>query len=126
MQKAFKLDGTKYWKYILCYIVISHDPKSVMKHLEAKCTLKESSIKEPDKLPGVRIRKHIFPTSEETWAMSSDLYVARAIANVKWELERSNQTLRSKVATPMLTSYRPEWTNPQSWMLSWQTTTKSR
>ena len=40
--------------------------------------------------------------------MSLDLYVARAITNVKQELERSNQTLRPKDTTPMSTKYRPE------------------
>ena len=89
-------------------LVISHDPKSVMQHLEAKYTLKESSVKEPDEYLGARIRKFTLPTGEETWAMSLDLYVARAIANVERELERLNQTLRPKVTTPMSSGYRPK------------------
>ena len=71
-------------------LIVSHDPNSVMKHLEAKYTLKESSVKEPDEYLGNQIRKHILPTGKETWAMFSDLYVPRVIANVEQELERSN------------------------------------
>ena len=112
MQKACKPDGTKYWEYILCYVddmlVISHDPKSVMQHLESKYTLKESSVKEPDEYLGTWIRKFTLPAGEATWAMSSDLYIARAIADVEQELKRSNQTLRPRVTTPMSTRYRPK------------------
>ena len=112
MRKACKPDGTKYWEYVLCYVdnvlVISHDPKSVMQHLEAKYTLKESSVKEQDKYFGAQIRKFILPIGEETWAMSSNLYVSRAIADVERELEQSNQTLRPRVSTPMSTGYRPK------------------
>ena len=40
--------------------------------------------------------------------MSSDLYVKRAIADVETELAKVNQTLRSKVSTPLSSNYRPE------------------
>ena len=96
MRKACKPDGTKYWEYVLCYVddvlIVSHNPKAVMKHLEAKYTLKPSSVKEPDEYLGARVRKYTLPEGE-TWAMSSDLYVEHAIADVERELGRSNQTL---------------------------------
>lgn len=42
------------------------------------------------------------------WAMSSDLYVKRALADVERELNEINQTLKNKVSTPISDGYRPE------------------
>ena len=46
--------------------------------------------------------------ADDCWAMSSDLYVKRAIADVERELAQVNQKLRTKVSTPMSSGYRPE------------------
>jgi len=42
------------------------------------------------------------------WAMSSDLYVKRAISEVEQELGHVGQRLSTKVSTPMSAGYRPE------------------
>jgi hypothetical protein len=42
------------------------------------------------------------------WAMSSDLYVKRAVTEVERELEEIGERLSTKVSTPMSQGYRPE------------------
>ena len=113
MRPACKPDGTKYWEYVLCYVndvlIVSHDPHRVMDHLKQRYTLKESSVKEPDEYLGAQIcRYELDGGKTKTWAMSSDLYVKRAIADVERELEKVGQTLKTRVTTPLSTSYRPE------------------
>lgn len=111
MRKARKPDGTRYWEYVLCYVddvlVVSHNPKLVMEHLCSRYTMKEGSIKEPDEYLGAQVRRYT-SGDQSTWAMSSDLYVKRAIADVERELKYIGQTLRNKVSTPMSSGYRPE------------------
>ena len=112
MRKACKPDGTPYWEYVLCYVddvlVISHKPKVIMDYLASCYTMKKGSVKEPDEYLGTQIKRYNLNGDQQTWAMSSDLYVKRAIADVETELEKVGQTLRGKVSTPMTTDYRPE------------------
>lgn len=112
MRKACKPDGTKYWEYILCYVddvlVISHDPKSIMNYLSSRYTMKKGSVKDPDEYLGTRIRRHTLPDGSLSWAMSSDLYVKRAIDDVELELKHIGQGLRTRVSTPLSSKYRPE------------------
>jgi hypothetical protein len=111
MKKNTKADGFQYWEYVLCYVddvlVISHEPQQVMDYLNSKYTMKKSSVKPPDEYLGAEIRKYDKGT-KEVWAMSSDLYVKRAIADVETELSYLGQGLRTKVTTPMSSKYRPE------------------
>ena len=76
--------------------------------IKTKSALKNSSVKEPDKYIAIRVRNYTLPTSKEAWVMFSDQHIAQAMADVKRELERSNQAFRPKVTTPMSTKYRPE------------------
>jgi hypothetical protein len=116
MKPNTKPDGFKYWEYVLCYVddvlVISHDPKKVMDYLDSCYTMKAGSVKEPDEYLGAQIRKHNLD-GKEVWAMSSDLYVKRAIADVEMELSHIGQTLRNKVSTPLSSGYRPEFDTPE-------------
>ena len=89
-------------------LVISHNPTAVKQHLESKYTLKLFNVKELDEYLGAHVRRHTLPEGREIWAMSSNLYVEWAIANVEQELARSNQTFHPKVSTPMSTGYRPK------------------
>jgi hypothetical protein len=112
MRKACKPDGSKYWEYVLCYVddvlVISHDPKAVMDELSKRYTMKKGSVKDPEEYLGTQIRRYPLPDGSVSWAMSSDLYVKRAIADVETELKHIGQGLRNKVPTPMSSDYRPE------------------
>ena len=116
MRPNVKPNGDKYWEYVLCYVddvlVISHDPKNVMQHLESKYTLKEGSVKEPDTYLGAEVKKHFIEHSEDPtkprWAMSSDLYVQQAVKEVERELCQVGDRLATKVTTPMSNGYRPE------------------
>ena len=112
MKRNRKPDGMEYWEYVLVYVddvlVISHDPGKVMKIFQKAYTMKKDSVKEPEEYLGTRIRRFTMEDGTETWAMSSDLYVKRAIADVQTELAKVNQALRTKVSTPLSSDYRPE------------------
>ena len=113
MRKAVKPDGFKYWEYVLCYVddvlAVSHDPKKILEFLEQRYTLKAGSVKAPTEYLGAEIRKYTIPgTGKECWAMSSDLYVKRAVAEVERVLGEKNQSLKNRVTTPTSSGYRPE------------------
>jgi hypothetical protein len=84
----------------------------VMVYLETKYTLKEGSVKEPDAYLGAEVKKWTIDGSDNPtktrWAMSSDLYVKRALADVERELASVDQKLPTKEPTPMAQGYRPE------------------
>ena len=116
MRPAVKPNGDKYWEYILCYVddvlVVSMDPNSIMDHLRQHYTLKEGSVHEPDIYLGAEIKKWTIDGADNPakarWAMSSDSYVRRSIADVEQELAQIDQRLPTKVTTPLSSGYRPE------------------
>jgi hypothetical protein len=116
MRPATKPDGTKYYEYVLIYVddalVVSHDPKSIMTNLSDTYTLKEGSVKEPDMYLGAEIKKYYLKDSDDPqktrWAISSDLYVKKAIADVETELAQVDKKLVTKASTPLSAGYRPE------------------
>jgi len=116
MRPNVKPNGDKYWEYVLVYVddvlVMSHDPKAVMTHLETRYTLKAGSVKEPDAYLGAEVKKHYVQDSDDPskvrWSMSSDLYVKRSVAEVERELLQVGDKLRTRVTTPMSAGYRPE------------------
>jgi hypothetical protein len=116
MKPGVKPDGTKYWEYVLCYVddilVISHKPKEAMAYLQSRYTLKEGSVKEPEQYLGAKIKKWYIHGSDDPtkprWAMSSETYVKRAIADVETELGKVDKMLPTKASTPLSAGYRPE------------------
>ena len=110
-----KPNGDKYWEYVLCYVddtlCISHEPQVVMDYLASKYTLKKGSVKKPDAYLGAEVKKWTIDGAENPtkvrWAMSSDLYVTRAMNEVECELEEIGEH-STKVSTPMSQGYRPE------------------
>jgi hypothetical protein len=114
MKPNMKPCGFAYWEYVLCYVddvlVLSHEPEKVMKHLQTRYVLKADSLKEPDEYLGSQIRKYQLPggDTKTRWAMSSDLYVKRAVADVETELHANGEGLKTKVSTPVSNGYRPE------------------
>ena len=60
-QAAMKVDGFKYYEYVLVYIddilAVSGNPKAIMDYLESKYMLKKDSIKEPDSYLGTKVFK---------------------------------------------------------------------
>jgi hypothetical protein len=73
MQPAIKVDGTKYWEYILCYVdnvlVISREPDKIMEHLKSHYTLKKGSVHELDVYLGAEIKKWNIPGSDNPLKM---------------------------------------------------------
>lgn len=116
MRAATKLDGFKYWEYVLVYsddiLALSHDPQKIMDYLASKYTLKEGSVKEPDTYLGAEIIKFTIHGCDDPekprWAMSSTTYIKRSIADVETELTKVGKKLPTKVKTPMASGYRPE------------------
>ena len=116
MRPKVKPNGDKYWEYVLCYVddilCVSHEPQVVMDYLASKYTLKKGSVKEPDAYLGAEVKKWTIEgadnPSKVRWAMSSDLYVKRAVTEVERELDEIGERLSTKVSTPMSQGYRPE------------------
>jgi hypothetical protein len=114
MKKQVKPSGEKYWAYVLCYVddilVISHNPKETMDYLSDIYTLKEGSVKEPDLYLGNQVKKWDLDGERTCWAMSSDLYVKRAVSEVEKELGNVGECLHlpTRTTTPMSAGYRPE------------------
>jgi hypothetical protein len=86
--------------------------------------LKGGSVKAPDVYLGAEVKQFKIPESDEPgkirWAMSSSKYVARAVKDVKTELENVGLGLPKRTTTPLSQGYRPELDRikPRSWMLS--------
>lgn len=116
MRPGVKANGDKYWEYVLCYVddllVVSIEPQKVMDALSEKYTLKKGSVKPPDSYLGADVKQYNIGGPEDSaklkWAMSSDTYVARAVADVQRELSQCGQCLQKNVSTPMASGYRPE------------------
>ena len=122
MKPKVKPCGFKYWEYVLVYVddilVISHEPQVVMDYLSQKYTLKSGSVGEPTAYLGAEVKKWMIEGAEDPlkprWALSSDLYVKRAVANVERELADVGERLSTKVKTPLTPGYRPEMdTSPE-------------
>ena len=116
MKPKKKTNGEAYWEYVLVYVddilCVSHEPQAFMDYIATKYTLKSGSVKEPDAYLGAEIRKYYIAESDDPskvrWAMSSDLYVKRAIQEVERELTQINQKLATRVTTPLSAGYRAE------------------
>lgn len=116
MKPKTKLDGFKYWSYILVYtddiLAIDHNPQSIMDYLASRYTLKPGSVQEPELCLGSQVSKFYIEGAENPekprWAMSSEKYVKQAVADVELELSNVDQCLPTRVTTPMSQGYRPE------------------
>ena len=116
MRPAIKPDGEEYYEYILVYVddilAISHDPKTVMKHIQANFKFKDNKVEPPDMYLGAKLRKRKLG-NYECWTMSSYEYVQAAINNVQEKLSKTNMGLQKRAPTPMSSGYRPELDNSE-------------
>ena len=76
MRPAVKLDGTKYYEYMLAHVDdlcgMSIDTKSMFDAIGQLFRLKEGTVKEPDLYLGADIEKKCFTGDPKPrWAMSS-------------------------------------------------------
>jgi Reverse transcriptase (RNA-dependent DNA polymerase) len=116
MKAKGKPNGDAYWEYVLVYVddilCISHEPQKFMDMLGDKYTLKAGSVGPPTTYLGAEIRQHRIEGSDEPekvrWAMSSDAYVKRAVAEVESKLEEIGEKLSTRVQTPLTPDYHPE------------------
>jgi hypothetical protein len=83
MRPKTKLDGFKYWSYILVYtddiLVVDHEPQVIMDYLASHYTLKPGSVKEPKTYLGSQVSKFYIEGAEipekPHWAMSSEAFI---------------------------------------------------
>jgi Reverse transcriptase (RNA-dependent DNA polymerase) len=113
LRPAVKIDGTKYYEYVLCYVddilCGSEHPQKFMDYLATAYTLKKGSVVEPTIYLGADVKKFTTRIDSSAWGISSDTYVKRAVAEVERKLAETDKTLRTgKCANPMRSGYRPE------------------
>ena len=114
-REATKLNGFKYYEYLLTYVddilIVSHNPKPILELLGNRYDLKPDSIGPPEQYLGANIEKYQIigdDTGCEYWSMSPKQYVQEAICNVKELLKEEDRTLKSKVKMPFPSGYKPE------------------
>lgn len=112
MRPAMRADGTKFYEYVICYVddIVYQGLKAdeFMDYLNTVYTLKPGSVKQPETYLGADVRVHELSSGDKAWAISSDTYVKRAIAEVERELGSVSKELKKKVTSPMASGYRPE------------------
>jgi hypothetical protein len=112
LRPAIKADGSKIYEYVLCYvddcIFQGIDPKAFMDYLRGSYKLKEGSVKSPETYLGADIRVYELSNNRTAWALSSDTYVKRAVAEVERELSYVGKALTKRVSSPLASGYRPE------------------
>ena len=115
MRAKTKPDGSQYWSYIMVYtddlLVVDHEPQVIMDYMASRYTLKPGSVMEPDSYLGSQISKFRIDGAEDPdkprWAMSSELYVKQAVADVETELNKVDKYLPKRVTTPVAQGYQP-------------------
>jgi hypothetical protein len=114
MKKRLRPNGSDYYELILVFVddilCISHNPREFMNRLGKIYELR-GTVSEPSIYLGANVMKHQLPNGSSCWAMSSEMYVKNAIANVKELLHEDGRELRTtkkRGQTPLPTSYKPE------------------
>ena len=108
---AVKPDGSKYYKYIMCYVndilSVSLDAKSISQSLQGQFKLKGNKIEPPDMYLGAQLGT-MQVEGNDGWFISSEKYVKSTIQNIEETLQRMGQWLPSKCKTPLAYGYCPE------------------
>jgi len=109
---ATKVTGEKYYEYLFVYtddiLAIGVNPKEVLARLNKYFSLKPDSIHPPDDYLGTKIKKTTLPNGQIAWGQSSSHYVNIAVSNLEKWMKPRGYTFPKKVATPMISSYKPE------------------
>ena len=114
MRSAIKeSDGSEYWEYVLLYVddalAISMNAKDILDNEIGKYwTMKKDSIGPPKVYLGNKISKVSLENGVSAWAFSSSQYVQSAVSNVEEYLDKINEKLPKRAATPFPSNYRPE------------------
>ena len=108
LRSQIKPDGTKYYEYLVVYVddilIVSHAPQEIVKQiLNQPYELKGGDA--PKSYLGGCIGKYMLSDNTETWYMSSNQYLERAIGIVE---EKMGPLPPKKIATPLPTDYHPE------------------
>ena len=111
LRPAVKLDGSKYYEYIICYIdaviCIYHNLQKLMKRIKECFKFKDDKIEPPDTYLGATISKMKLDSGNYCWTMSPEQYVKAAGTDFKEDLARSGKMFLSKSVTPLSRKYAP-------------------
>eukprot|EP00978_Attheya_sp_CCMP212_P044366 scaffold308232_cov43-Attheya_sp.AAC.1 len=121
MRAATKLNGFKYYEYVLIYVddilALREHPENVMISLSDIYRLKKDkktgkAYAPPERYLGANIGQYDLPNSQKAWYMSSNDYVREAVKTVEQKLSEIGKQLvsarNSKISGPTLPGYRPE------------------
>jgi hypothetical protein len=93
-------------------LVINHGPQVVMDYMASCYMLKPGSVVELHLYLGSQISKFhmdgVKDPDKPQWAMSSELYVNQAVADVDTDLAKLDKYLPKQVTTPVAQGYRPK------------------
>ena len=102
MRLAVKPDGETYYKHILVYVddilAISHDPKTIMEHIQANFKFKDNKVEPPEMYFGAKLKKRKLG-NHELWTMSSYEYIHAAIKNVEDKLSKKYEITKAYTHT---------------------------
>ena len=120
MKDMIDSEGNEYYAYILVYVddilVLDYKPQLHMAKLKETFTVRDETIKEPDKYLGADIGKVHFEDGTHAWTMASKSYVKNVVKNIKARLQEDGYKFNSKLSSlsysakqPFSTiDYRPE------------------
>jgi hypothetical protein len=116
MRLAVKLDGSKYYEYVLSYVdeilVVSERPKRNMEGLEAKYVLKAGPVGEPMMYLGAKVSKYRLEHSDYLdkirWSLLAEDHINCTVKDVETELEKVGKAWLTKVTTPTMADYHLE------------------
>ena len=116
MRPAVKLDGTKYYEYVLVYtddiLAVSKNPKEIMAMLDQHYLIKPESIGPPTRYLGSKIGRFTIEGDDVVkWTMSAEDYVKNQIKELEKWLHDNNMKLKTRAPSVLPTNYRPELDN---------------
>ena len=97
MRSATKLNGFKYWEYILCYVddvlILSHQPLHSIDAIKVVFKLKDDKAEKPEMYLGAQIEEVTSNEGTKCWTMSSVKHLKAAVDNVELKLAKSGEKL---------------------------------
>jgi hypothetical protein len=110
MKQETKLNGEKYYAYILVYVddllIIHEDPYKDMAKIKNHYPVTEKSIGPPKVYLGANIQQlKSNTTNKECWGASAEQYVREAVKNVKERVKRDGFHFNKKLSDP---NYSPQ------------------
>eukprot|EP00978_Attheya_sp_CCMP212_P034976 scaffold149828_cov60-Attheya_sp.AAC.1 len=112
LRAATKTDGEEYYEYMLMYVdnilALSIDPRVILVDIQTSFKFKNDKIEPPSSYLGARLQEKEI-NGRMCWTMTSVDYVNATIKNVEKTVEGTRWKLPTKVTTPMMSNFMPEF-----------------